>query len=127
MDIIMHLIQFILYQDKQIYWILSFICRSILFKQWTFDHSHSPNYQKFKIDKLPIIKPYIRQDWQFLLEYYQWKYSKPGEPVQRHNGKSILEDTFSPLCGAFYHFIYDNNWKRSSVLASAFIIVIISF
>ena len=64
---------------------------------------------RFKIDKLPVIKPFIRQDWQFLLEYYQWKYGKPVKPVQRRNGKSIPEDTICPLCGAPHHYIYDNN------------------
>ena len=75
MDIIMYLIQFIQYQHKQICWLLNFICRYIPLKQWALDDSCSPKYQKFKINKLPVIKPFIRQDWQFLLEYYQWKYT----------------------------------------------------
>ena len=109
MDIIMYLIQLIQYQHKQICWLLNFICRYIPLKQWAFDDSHSPKYQKFKIDKLPVIKTFIKQDWQFLLEYYQWKYGKPLKPVQRRNGKSIPEDTVCPLCGAPHHYIYDNN------------------
>lgn len=109
MDIILYLLQLIQYQHKQICWLFNFICRYIPLKQWAFDDSHSPMYQKFKIDKLPVIKPFIKQDWQFLLEYYQWKYGKPVKPVQRRNGKSIPEDTICPLCGAPHHFIYDNN------------------
>ena len=61
------------------------------------------------MDKLPVIKTFIKQDWQFLLEYYQWKYGKPLKPVQRRNGKTIPEDTICPLCGAPHHYIYDNN------------------
>lgn len=68
-----------------------------------------PKYQKSKIDKFPIIKPFIRQDWQFLLEYYQWKYSKPVKTVQRRNVRSIPADTVCPLCITPHHFIYDNN------------------
>ena len=109
MDIILYLLSLIQYQHQQICWLLNFICRYIPLKQWVFDDSHSPKYQKFKIDKLPVIKPFIKQDWQFLLEYYQWKYGKPVKPVQRRNGKSIPEDTICPLCGAPHHFIYDNN------------------
>ena len=72
MDIIMYLIQFIQYQHKQICWLLNFICRYIPLKQWAFDDSRSPKYQKFKIDKLPVIKPFIRQDWKILLtSFYQ--------------------------------------------------------
>ena len=99
MNIILYLLNYIQYQHKQICWLLNFICRYIPLKQWTFDDSHSPKYQKFKIDKLPVIKTFIKQDWQFLLEYYQWKYGKPVKPVQRRNGKSISEDTVCPLCG----------------------------
>ena len=109
MNIILYLLNYIQYQHKQICQLLNFICRYIPLKQWAFDDSHSPKYQKFKIDKLPVIKTFIKQDWQFLLEYYQWKYGKPVKPVQRRNGKSISEDTFCPLCGAPHHYIYDNN------------------
>lgn len=109
MDIILYLLQIIQYLYQQNCWLLNFICRYIPLRQWAFDDSHSPKYQKFKIDKLPVIKPFIKQDWQFLLEYYQWKYGKPVKPVQRRNGKSIPDDTICPLCGAPHHFIYDNN------------------
>ena len=109
MDIILYLLNFIQYQHQQICWLLNFICRYIPLKQWAFDDSHSPKYQKFKIDQLPIVKPFIKQDWQFLLKYYKWKYGKEPKPIQRKNGKSIPEDTTCPLCGAPHHFIYDNN------------------
>ncbi|MDD6155761.1 MAG: DDE-type integrase/transposase/recombinase [Lachnospiraceae bacterium] len=109
MDIILYLLSVIQYLYQQNCWLINFICRYIPLKQWAFDDSHSPKYQKFKVDKLPVIKPFIKQDWQFLLEYYQWKYGKPVKPVQRRNGKSIPEDTICPLCGAPHHFIYDNN------------------
>lgn len=97
MDIIQYLLSFIQYQHQQICWLFNFICRYIPLKQWAFDDSHSPKYQKFKIDELPVIKTFIKQDWQFLLEYYHWKYGNL-KPVQRRNGKSIPEDTVCPLC-----------------------------
>ncbi len=109
MDIILYLLQLIQYQYQQICWLLNFICRYIPLRQWAFDDSHSPKYLKFKVDKLPVIKTFVKQDWQFLLEYYQWKYGKPVKPVRRRNGRSIPEDTVCPLCGAPHHFIYDNN------------------
>ena len=109
MDIIQYLLSFIQYQHQQICWLLNFICRYIPLKQWAFDDSHSPKYQKSKVDELPVIKTFFKQDWQFILEYYQWKYHKPLKPVQRRNGRCIPEDTVCPLCGAPHHFIYDNN------------------
>ena len=62
MDIIMYLIQLIQYQHKQICWLINFICKYIPLKQWAFDDSHSPKYQKFKIDELPKIDNF-KQEW----------------------------------------------------------------
>ena len=109
MDIILYLLSVIQYLYQQNSWLISFICRYIPLKQWAFDDSHSPKYQKFKIDELPRIKSFFKQDWQFLLEYYLWRYGKPLKPVQRRNGKSIPEDLVCPRCGAPHLFLYDNN------------------
>lgn len=53
MNIIQYLLDLIqtLYQQNR--WLLAFICRYIPLKQWAFDDSHSPRYQKFKVDQLP--------------------------------------------------------------------------
>ena len=109
MDIILYLVHLVQELYQQNCWLINFICRYIPLKQWTFDDSHSPKYQKFKIDQLPVIRTFMKQDWQFLLEYYQWKYGKPVKKVQRRNGKSIPAETVCPLCGAPHHYIYDNN------------------
>lgn len=109
MDIIHYLLQLIQYLYQQNCWLINFICRYIPLKQWAFDDSHSPKYQKFKVDELPVIKTFHKQDWHFLLEYYQWKYGRPLKPIKRRNDRSIPEDTVCPLCGAPHLFIYDNN------------------
>jgi rubredoxin len=108
-NIILYLLRIIQQLYQQNCWLISFICRYIPLKQWAFDDSHSPKYQRLATDRLPIIKTFIKQDWQFLLEYYSWKYNKPLKPVQRRNGRTIPEDTFCPLCGAPHHYLYDNN------------------
>ena len=61
MDIILYLLNLIQYQNKQICWLIHFICRYIPLKQWAFDDSHSPKYQKFKIDQLPKIISYKQE------------------------------------------------------------------
>lgn len=81
MNIILYLLQLIQYLYQQNCWFLNFICRYIPLRQWAFDDSRSPKYQKFKTDELPVIKTFIRQDWQFLLKYYEWKYHKLLKPV----------------------------------------------
>ena len=109
LTIITYLIEVIQYQNKQISWLVWFISKYIPLGQWAHDDIHSPKYQRFKTDKLPIIQPFIKQDWQFLLAYYEWKYMKKLKPVQRRNGKSIPEDVICPVCGATHHYLYDNN------------------
>lgn len=108
-SIITHLLLIIQYQNQQIRWLVIFISKYIPLGQWAHDDIHSPQYQKFKTDILPIIVPFINQDWQFLLSYYEWKYGKKIKPVQRRNGKSIPHDTVCPRCSASHHYIYDNN------------------
>ena len=108
-QIITYLLVYNQYLLNQIYELTLFIAKYIPLKQWAFDDSKSPSYQKFKIDKLPIIKKFFRQDYSFLLEYYLWRYGKPIRPVQRRNGKTIPEETECPLCGAPHQYLYDNN------------------
>ncbi|KAB3527094.1 DDE-type integrase/transposase/recombinase [Alkaliphilus serpentinus] len=111
-SIISHLLLIIQYQNQHIRWLVFFISKYVPLAQWAFDDVHSPKYQRFKTDILPVIQPFIKQDWQFLLAYYEWKYKKKLKPVNRRNGKSIPEDTSCPLCGATHHYLYDNNGDK---------------
>jgi len=107
--IITYLVLYNQYLQRTVYQLLLFIAKNIPLKQWIHDDSHSPEYQKFKVDKLPIIKPFVKQDWTLWIEYYLLRYGKPLKPIQRRNGKSIPEETVCPLCGAPHQYIYDNN------------------
>lgn len=91
MDIILYLIQLIQHLYKQNCWLVLFICKYIPLKQWAYDDSHSPKYQKFKIDTLPKIICH-KQDWQWsdLLSYYKARYNKDIKPVFRHRLRSSL-------------------------------------
>lgn len=108
-QIITHLLHVIQYQNQQIRFLVLFISKYIPLGQWAHDDTHSPKYQKFKTDQLPIIQPFIKQDWQFLLSYYESKYQKKIKPVQRRNGRTIPEEISCPVCNAPHHYIYDNN------------------
>ena len=55
MDIIQYLLSIIKTPYQQNCWLLAFICRYIPLKQWSFDDSHSPKYEKFKTD--PPLRP----------------------------------------------------------------------
>lgn len=56
MNIIQYLLSIIQYLYQQNCWLINFICRYIPLKQWAFDDSHSPKYQKFTVDELPESK-----------------------------------------------------------------------
>lgn len=69
--IITYLLNIIQYQYKQICWLTLFIAKYIPLKQWAFDDSHSPKYQKFKTDILPVIIHYEIVDYNLLIQYYK--------------------------------------------------------
>lgn len=72
MDIIQYLLSIIQYLYQQNCWLLNFICRYLPLKQWAFDDSHSPKYQKLKTDLLPLLTDF-RQDWTYkeLIPYFE--------------------------------------------------------
>ena len=109
MNIVLHLLNVIQYQSKQIIFLLKFIRKFIPINQWLHDDSKSPKYQKFEIDKLPTIIPFFKQDWCFLIAYYEHKYGKKVQPVRRRGGRSVPEDKVCPVCGAPHNYLYDNN------------------
>ncbi len=67
-SIILHLLTIIQYQYRQICWLILFIAKYIPLKQWAFDDSHSPKYQKFKTDILPNVIYYEEVEYQWLIK-----------------------------------------------------------
>jgi transposase-like protein/DNA-directed RNA polymerase subunit RPC12/RpoP len=108
-SIITYLLQIIQYQHQQICWLVLFISKYIPLKQWAHDEIHSPKYQKFKTDILPVVLKFEKKDWCKLLAEFKLEHGKPLKAVQRRNGKSIPVDTVCPVCGAPHHYLYDNN------------------
>ena len=109
MDIILYLLQIIQDLYRQNCWLINFICRYIPLKQWAFDDSHSPKYQKFKIDELPLVTDF-RQDWTYkeLIPYYEKRYGKKIGPVSRRPECDIPDDCTCPRCDAPKPFLYKN-------------------
>ena len=113
MDIILYLFNFIKYQQKIICQLLNFICKYIPLKQWAFDDSHSPKYQKFKIDELPRIISY-EQDWKWndLIPYYEKRYGKTIKPMFRRTECDIPDDCTCPTCNAPKPYLSWNDGKK---------------
>jgi len=110
-SIIQSLLTIIQYQQKQIRWCLNFIAKYIPLKQWAFEDSHSPKYQKFKVDELPKVINYEPVHYQLLLGYYQQRYGIIIKPVSRHTHKDcdIPDDCTCPRCNAPKSYLYKNN------------------
>lgn len=116
MDIILYLLQLIQYQQKQICWLLNFICRYLPLKQWAFDDSHSPKYQKFKIDELPKIIQYQVWDYHSFMDYIKQRYGKEIKPVNRRSDCDISDDCRCPRCNAPKPYLYKNNGSKGQIL-----------
>lgn len=115
MNIILYLLQIIQDQYKIIGQLLNFICRYIPLKQWAFDDSHSPKYQKFKIDQLPKIISYKQEwDWKDLISYYEQRYHKTIKPVFRRVKCDIPEDCHCLSCNAPVPYLTWNNGKTKT-------------
>ncbi len=116
MAIIQYLFKIIQYLYQQNCWLINFICRYIPLKQWAFDDSHSPKYQKYKIDKLPLIQPYA-QDWSYkeLIPYWQKRYGKTVKPISRRSECDIPEDCSCPRCNAPSIYLYKNNGSKGQL------------
>lgn len=115
MDIILYLIQLIQHLYKQNCWLVLFICKYIPLKQWAYDDSKSPAYQKFKIDELPRIISY-EQDWKWndLITYYEQRYSKTINPTFRRVECDIPDDCTCPVCNAPKPYLTWNDGKKKS-------------
>ena len=112
-DIILYLIQLVQQLYQQNCWLVQFICRYIPLKQWAFEDSHSPKYQKFKVDQLPRIVYHQQEwDWKDLNAYYSWRYGKPVTPIRRRSACDIPEDCLCPSCKAPSAYLYRNNGKE---------------
>lgn len=111
-SIITYLLLYNQYLLRTIFQLLLFIAKYIPLKQWAFEDSHSPEYQKFKVDKLPKIIRFEKVDFQLLLAYYEYKYNKLIKPIKRRKGNSVPQNIVCPRCGATHDYIYDNNGSK---------------
>ena len=119
MDIILYLLDIIQQLYKQNCWLIQFICKYVPLKQWAFDDSHSPKYQKFRVDKLPLILHVEPWDYRDFMKYLEWRYRddyKPIKPVRRHKECDIPDDCKCPRCNAPKIYLYKNNGAKGQIL-----------
>ena len=119
MNIILYLLQSIQQLYQQNCFLINFICKYLPLKQWAFDDSHSPKYQKFKIDQLPLILNV--EPWNYLdyIAYLEWRYKnqfKPIKPIRRRSECDIDENCKCPRCNAPSIYLYKNNGSKGQLM-----------
>ena len=97
------------YLLKIISYLLNFICKYIPLKQWIHDDSHSPKYQKFKVDEPPLILN--REVWYYkdFIKYIKWRYDYDIKPIKRRSACDIPDELVCPYCNAPKDYLYKNN------------------
>ena len=117
MDIILYLLTTIQDLYRQNCWLIQFICRYIPLKQWAFNDSHSPEYQKFKTDELPKIEYFHHEwDWRLLIPYIEHRYHIKINPIARRKECNIPDDCTCPFCNAPKPYLYSNNGDKGQIL-----------
>ena len=118
-NIILYLIEIIKFLYQQNCWLINFICKYIPLKQWAFDDSHSPKYQKLKVDELPLILNVEPWDYHDFISYLRWRYKddyKPIKPIQRRSECDIDDECKCPRCNAPKPYLYKNNGAKGQLM-----------
>jgi transposase-like protein len=100
---------------SQIHQLLLFIVKNIPLKSPKPDFS-SPKYNRFTIDKLPVVKTLDKLNYKHLLNDYLSQHSKELKPVKYRGHNPVPSETTCPCCGAPHQYIYDNNGGRGQLL-----------
>ena len=113
------IIHYLLIQNQYLLQIISylfnFICKFVPLKQFAFDDSNSPDYQKFKTDKLPHVLK--REVWHYndYIPYIKERYDIDIKPVKRRKPCDIPDDVICPCCNAPKLYLYKNNGSKGQI------------
>jgi len=113
-SIISFLIAYNQFLITQINKLLIFIAKNIPLNFPKYDFT-SPKYNKFNVDKLPIIKKFEELDYKQLLAEYKAIHGKDKKPIKSRGKNPVSPDTVCPRCGAPHTYIYDNTGGRGQL------------
>ena len=113
-SIITYLLLYNQYLLKQISLLLLFIAKNIPLYHPKYDIT-SPKYNKYTVDKLPVVKTFERVDYKQLLKKYKSINGKVLKPVNSRGKNPVPPDTICPRCGAPHIYLYDNTGGRGQL------------
>lgn len=76
----------------------------------------SPKYKQFSVDKPPVVREAVRQDYRELIRRELELFGKTVKPVNSRGGKVVPESVSCPFCDAPHKYIYDNSGGRGQFL-----------
>lgn len=76
----------------------------------------SPKYNKYTVDKAPIIKHFDCFDYKKLLAEYELSHGKELKPVKTRGNNPVPASFACPRCGAPHKYLYDNTGGRGQLL-----------
>lgn len=75
----------------------------------------SPKYNKYTVDKLPVIKTFKKLDYKQLLKEYKATHGKDKKPVNSRGKNPVAPGTVCPRCDAPHTYLYDNTGGRGQL------------
>lgn len=75
----------------------------------------SPKYNKYTVDKFPVLKHFQQLDYKKLLIEYKNSHGKELKPVKTRGKHHVPEGTVCPCCGAPHIYLYDNTGGRGQI------------
>lgn len=103
--------QFLILQIEKL---LLFIAKNIPLSSQKYDIT-SPKYNKYSVDKMPIIKHFECLDYKNLLKEYQNINGKELKPIKSRGKNPVPESFTCPRCGAPHTYLYDNTGGRGQI------------
>lgn len=103
--------QFLLFQIQKL---LVFIAKNIPLNTDKYD-TKSPKYNKFTVDKPPVLKYFKPLDFKKLLIEYKQSHGKELKSVKSRGENPVPEGTVCPRCGAPHTYLYDNTGGRGQI------------
>jgi len=98
----------------QIHQLLVFIAKNIPLNSSKYD-TISPKYNKYTIDKMPVIKHFKPLDYKQLLKEYKDSNGKELRPIKSRGKNPVPESFVCPRCGAPHTYLYDNTGGRGQI------------
>lgn len=113
-SIITYLLTLINYQNQVIRTLLTLLIGKSMFEPpKSLEKPVNQAYRKLRIDDLPIVETFKKQDYRILLQEHLEAKGKPLKPIKRHANSTVVPEHMTcPQCDAPSSYQYPNNGPK---------------